>query len=140
MIKIAAFCCNWCSYAGADLCGSSRLKYPADVRIIRVPCSSRVDASLVLRAFQKGADGVMINGCHPGDCHYVSGNFHTRRRMALLKNLLKFMGLEEERLEVNWISGSEAQKFQQTVSDFTEKIHKLGESEEMRDLRCQKPS
>lgn len=139
-IKIVAFCCNWCSYAGADLCGSSRLKYPTDIRIIRVPCSSRVDVSLILRAFQNGADGVMVAGCHPGDCHYVSGNFFTRKRMALLKNLLNFIGLEEERLNVSWISGSEANKFQETVIGFTEKIKKLGPAEEMRDLRCKKPS
>ncbi|SFH59369.1 Coenzyme F420-reducing hydrogenase, delta subunit [Tindallia magadiensis] len=136
--KLVAFCCNWCSYAGADLAGTGRLKYPENIRIIRVPCSSRVDSSLVLRAFQNGADGVMIAGCHPGDCHYDTGNYHTRKRMMLLKSLMEFMGLEEERLLVKWISGNEADRFKETVESFTNQLKKMGASEKVRDLRCAK--
>lgn len=136
--KIVAFCCNWCSYAGADLAGTGRLKYPANIRIIRVPCSSRVDASLVLRAFQNGADGVMIAGCHPGDCHYDTGNYHTRKRMRLLKSLMEFMGLDQERLLVKWISGNEAERFKETVETFTAQLIKMGASQKVRDLRCAK--
>jgi len=136
--KIVGFCCNWCSYAGADLAGTGRLKYPENIRIIRVPCSSRVDASLVLRAFQNGADGVMIAGCHPGDCHYDTGNYHTRKRMRLLKSLMEFMGLDEERLLVKWISGNEAERFKETVEAFTTQLKKMGASEKVRDLRCAK--
>ena len=95
--KIVAFCCNWCSYAGADLAGTNRLNYPADVKIIRVPCSCRVNPTFILRAFQRGADGVIICGCHPGDCHYTSGNYYTRRRMALLFSMLDYLGIEKER-------------------------------------------
>ena len=91
---IVAFCCNWCSYAGADLAGTSRLQYPANVKIIKVPCSCRVNPNFVLRAFQRGADGVVIAGCHPGDCHYSTGNYFTRRRFTLLMNLLDFIGIE----------------------------------------------
>ncbi len=134
--KIVAFCCNWCSYAGADLAGTGRLKYPENIRIIRVPCSSRVDTSLVLRAFQNGADGVMIAGCHPGDCHYDTGNYHTRKRMVLLKSLLEFIGLPSERLLVKWISGNEAERFKSTVEEFTQKLRQMGPYEKARDLRC----
>lgn len=134
--KIIAFCCNWCSYAGADLAGTGRLKYPENIRIIRVPCSSRVDVSLVLRAFQNGADGVMIAGCHPGDCHYDTGNYHTRKRMVLLKSLMEFMGLPPERLLVKWISGNEAERFKSTVEDFTDKLKQMGVYDKARDLRC----
>ena len=94
--KIVAFCCNWCSYAGADLAGNNRLSYPAEVKIIRVPCSCRVNPMFILRAFQRGADGVIICGCHPGDCHYTSGNYYTRRRMALLFSMLNYLGIEKE--------------------------------------------
>lgn len=136
--KIIAFCCNWCSYAGADLAGTGRLKYPENIRIIRIPCSSRVDPTLVMRAFQNGADGVMIAGCHPGDCHYDTGNYHTRKRMKLLRNLMEFMGLPSERLLVKWISGNEAERFKNTVEDFTEKLRKMGVYDKARDLRCSK--
>jgi coenzyme F420-reducing hydrogenase delta subunit len=136
--KIAAFCCNWCSYAGADLAGTGRLKYPENIRIIRVPCSSRVDPSLVLRAFQNGADGVMIAGCHPGDCHYDTGNYHARKRMMLLKSLLEFIGLSPARLVVKWISGNEAERFQASVESFTRELKRMGACEKARDLRCAK--
>ncbi len=136
--KVVAFCCNWCSYAGADLAGTARMKYPENIRIIRVPCSSRVEVSMILRAFQNGADGVMIAGCHPGDCHYDTGNYHTRKRMVLLKSLMEFMGLPRERLLVKWISGNEAQRFQSTVAVFTEQLRGMGVYEKARDLRCKR--
>ena len=105
--KIVAFCCNWCSYAGADLAGSSRLSYPADVKIIRVPCSCRVNPMFILRAFEKGADGVILCGCHPGDCHYTTGNYYARRRMTLLFSMLDFIGGENGRTRVEWVSAAE---------------------------------
>ena len=121
--KIVAFCCNWCSYAGADLAGSSRLSYPADVKIIRVPCSCRVNPMFILRAFEKGADGVILCGCHPGDCHYSTGNFYARRRMTLLFSMLDFIGVE-------------GVKFSQTMNEFVEKITSLGRNVRLEDLRC----
>lgn len=124
--KIVAFCCNWCSYAGADLAGISRFVYPPNVRIIRVPCSGRVNPQFVLKAFQKGADGVIVAGCHPGDCHYSTGNYYTRRRFLLLKRLLEFIGIEPERFHVRWISGSEGQKFAEVMRDVTEQVRAVG--------------
>ncbi|MCB2308273.1 hydrogenase iron-sulfur subunit [Clostridium estertheticum] len=132
---IVAFCCNWCSYAGADLAGTSRLAYPANVKIIRVPCSCRVSENFILRAFQHGADGVVIAGCHPGDCHYTSGNYHTRRRFSILTNLLVFIGIEKERFRVDWISAAEGQKFSSVMNDVLEKVHKLGPNRKLRDER-----
>ena len=124
--KIVAFCCNWCSYAGADLAGSSRLAYPADVKIIKVPCSCRVNPMFILRAFQRGADGVIICGCHPGDCHYATGNYYTRRRFMLMKELLAYNGIDPERFQARWISGSEAAKFRDTVAEVSELITGMG--------------
>ena len=126
--KIVAFCCNWCSYAGADLAGSSRLVYPADVKIIRVPCSCRVNPMFILRAFEKGADGVIMCGCHPGDCHYSTGNYYARRRMTLLFSMLDFIGVENGRTRVEWVSAAEGVKFSQTMNEFAEKIHSLGKN------------
>ena len=123
---IVAFCCNWCSYAGADLAGNNRLSYPADVKIIRVPCSCRVNPMFILRAFQRGADGVIICGCHPGDCHYTSGNYYTRRRFMVLKEMLEYNGIDPERFQARWISGSEAAKFRDTVAEVSELITKMG--------------
>ena len=133
---IVSFCCNWCSYAGADLAGTSRLNYPANVKIIRVPCSCRINPMFVLRAFQRGADGVIINGCHPGDCHYSTGNYYTRRRMTLFISFLEFMGLESKRVRVEWVSASEGAKFAATMNDFTKTIYELGENVKLGDLRC----
>ena len=133
---IVAFCCNWCSYAGADLAGTSRLAYPADVKVIRVPCSCRVNPMFILRAFQRGADGVIIADCHPGDCHYTSGNYYARRRMTLLFSLLDFMGIQRERTRVEWISASEGQKFSTTMNEFASTIRALGKNNQLRDLRC----
>ncbi|MDR1740707.1 MAG: hydrogenase iron-sulfur subunit [Synergistaceae bacterium] len=134
--KIAAFCCNWCSYAGADLAGSSRLSYPADVKIIRVPCSCRVNPLFILRAFQRGADGVIICGCHPGDCHYTSGNYFARRRAALLFSMLDYLGVESGRTRVEWVSAAEGQKFAATMNDFAKTVASLGKCRRIGDLRC----
>ena len=124
--KILVFCCNWCSYAGADLAGTSRLKIKPQFRIIRTMCSGRVDPSLILYAFKRGADGVLVAGCHPGDCHYNSGNYKARRRITLLKNMLPQLGIEPKRLRLDWISASEAPKFQSTVNEFIDEVTELG--------------
>ncbi|MCL2166194.1 MAG: hydrogenase iron-sulfur subunit [Clostridiales bacterium] len=133
---IVSFCCNWCSYAGADLAGSSRLTYPAEVKIIRVPCSCRINPLFILRAFQRGADGVIINGCHPGDCHYSTGNFYTRRRMTLLFSMLDFLGIEKERTRVEWVSAAEGARFATVMREFVEQIRRLGENKKLGDIRC----
>ena len=132
---IVAFCCNWCSYAGADLAGTSRLNYPANVKIIRVPCSCRVNTNFIIRAFQKGADGVVIAGCHPGDCHYSTGNYYTRRRFSVFINLLEYMGIEKERFKIDWISAAEANKFATVMNEVLENVHKLGPNKKLRDGR-----
>lgn len=124
--KIVGFCCNWCSYAGADLAGTSRSRYPASIRIIRVPCSGRVNPQFIVRAFQLGADGVLVAGCHPGDCHYSTGNMFTRRRMSLLQRFLEYLGIDPRRFEVRWISGAEGRKFSETVRELTERVRALG--------------
>ncbi len=126
--KIVAFLCNWCSYAGADLAGVSRFQYPPNIRIIRLPCSGRVSANMILDALRSGADGVLVSGCHPGDCHYISGNLFARRRFALLTNLLEFVGIEPGRVNFSWISASEAEQFAQVVEEVTETVRKLGPS------------
>ncbi|MGQ9588272.1 MAG: hydrogenase iron-sulfur subunit [Thermoplasmata archaeon] len=126
--KILVFCCNWCSYAGADLAGVSRLQMPPYFRVIRVMCSARVDPEFVLRAFQRGADGVLVAGCHPADCHYIGGNYRTRRRIALLKMLIQQFGFDQDRLRLEWVSAGEGEKFQNTIISFTNTIKKLGRS------------
>ena len=137
--KILAFCCNWCTYAGADLAGLNRMKYPENVRVIRIPCSGRVNPQFILRAFQKGCDGVLVCGCHPGDCHYVSGNYFTRRRLQLIKRFLEYNGLDPKRFQVRWISGSEAGKFRDTVKQVTEDIRELGPNHKFQELRPEPP-
>ncbi|ADG81804.1 methyl-viologen-reducing hydrogenase delta subunit [Thermincola potens JR] len=124
--KIVGFCCNWCSYAGADLAGISRFKQPPYMRIIRVPCSGRVNPVFVVRAFQRGADGVLVAGCHPGDCHYATGNYFTRRRFLVFKRLLEYVGYEPGRFKARWISGAEGQKFADNTKEMTETIKALG--------------
>ena len=124
--RILAFCCNWCTYAGADLAGLNRMQYPADIRLLRVPCSGRVNPQFVLKALQGGCDGVLVCGCHPGDCHYASGNYYAKRRMMLYKRLLEYTGFEPDRFQVRWISGSEAGKFRDTVLAATERLRELG--------------
>jgi F420-non-reducing hydrogenase iron-sulfur subunit len=124
--KIVAFLCNWCAYAGADMAGTSRMKYPANVVPIRVMCSGRVDTEFVLDAFEKGADGVFIGGCHPGDCHYVTGNYRTRRRVAMMKKLLADMGVNPDRLRLEWVSATEGKKFAAVIDEFVSDVKKLG--------------
>jgi F420-non-reducing hydrogenase iron-sulfur subunit len=125
--KIIGFLCNWCSYAGADLAGVSRIQYPPNIRIIRVMCSGRIDPAFVLEAFKDGADGVLIAGCHlPSDCHYMSGNFKALRRVNLLKRVLKDFGIEPERLRLEWVSASEGDKFASVVKSIVEDVKKLG--------------
>lgn len=124
--KIVGFLCNWCSYTGADLAGTSRLQYPPNIRIIKVMCSGRVNPQFVLKAFQEGADGVLVSGCHPGDCHYIEGNYHARRKLTLLKDLLEFAGADPDRFQVSWVSASEGLKFAEVVTKFTEKIKEMG--------------
>ncbi|MGO0121725.1 hydrogenase iron-sulfur subunit [Desulfothermobacter acidiphilus] len=126
--KIIGFLCNWCSYAGADLAGVSRFQYPPNIRIIRVMCSGRVDPSFVLKALKEGADGVLIAGCHPGDCHYESGNYKAMRRYLYLQKLLREFGVEDERVRLEWISAAEGARFAQVVTEFTETIRRLGPS------------
>ncbi len=124
--KIVAFCCNWCSYAGADLAGTTRLQYPPNVRIIRVMCSGRVDPAFVLKAFALGADGVIVAGCHPADCHYISGNDKAAMRGDFLKSFLEDSGVEPQRFKVEWIAGSEGRKFADTVKKMVAELEKLG--------------
>jgi len=124
--NILGFLCNWCSYAGADLAGTSRMKYPTNLKSIRVMCSGRVDPAFVLEALRKGIDGVLIAGCHPGDCHYQSGNYKTNRRVKLLKKLLEELGIEPQRVRFEYVSASEGQKFATVVTEFVAEIKKLG--------------
>jgi F420-non-reducing hydrogenase iron-sulfur subunit len=123
--KIIAFLCNWCSYTGADLAGTSRMKYAPNIRVIRIMCSGRVDPTFVLKSFSEGADGVLICGCHPGDCHYHEGNYKCLRRFHLMRKYLKQMGIPSERLRLEWISASEGVEFAQLVNEFTETIKSL---------------
>jgi F420-non-reducing hydrogenase iron-sulfur subunit len=131
--KIIGITCNWCTYAGADLAGISRLNYPTNIRVIRVPCSSRVNPLFVLKAFQKGADSVLVSGCHPGDCHYGTGNYFTRRRYLIIKRLLEYVGFEPGRFNASWISGAEGAKFAATMNKITEAARSLGPNKKMRD-------
>jgi F420-non-reducing hydrogenase iron-sulfur subunit len=124
--KILVFACNWCSYAAADLAGVSRLKVPSHFRVIRVMCSARVRPEFVIYAFSRGVDGVFILGCHPGECHYSEGNFYTRRRVLLLKEMLRFVGIEPDRFQLRWVSASEGAKFAKTMKDMIESIRDLG--------------
>ena len=124
--EILAFLCNWCSYAGADLAGTSRFSYPANVRPIRVMCSGRVDPSFIINAFRQGIDGVLVSGCHLGDCHYENGNYKTDARIKLLKKIVEDFGLEPERVRLEWISASEGEKFASTVESFVNDVRKLG--------------
>ena len=127
--KLVGFLCNWCSYAGADLAGVSRFQYPTNLRVIRVMCSGRVHPAHILEAFKDGADGVLVAGCHiPTDCHYISGNFKAQRRVAMLKKLIEQLGIEPERLRLEWISAAEGDKFAKTIREMTEDLKKLGPS------------
>ena len=130
--NIVAFLCNWCSYAGADLAGTSRLEYPPNVKIIRVMCSGRVNPMFVVNALQEGADGVIIGGCHPGDCHYIQGNYFARRRMTVLKKLLEYIGIDDRRVRMTWVSAAEGKKFADVIKEVTEDIKKIGPMKQIR--------
>jgi len=125
-LRIVGFLCNWCSYGGADTAGVSRFQQPTDLRVIRVPCSGRIDPLFILKTLINGADGVLVSGCHPRDCHYSEGNFYARRRLEVLKKFLEILGLDERRFEYTWVSASEGQRWQEVVRKFTERIHELG--------------
>jgi coenzyme F420-reducing hydrogenase delta subunit/ferredoxin len=124
--KIVAFVCNWCTYLGADLAGTTRLEYPPNVRIVRLPCTGRIDFNLIVKAFEIGADSVLVSGCHPGDCHYTSGNYHARRRWILFRELLQALGFDMERIHFTWISAAEGHKWQEVVKEITEKTRQTG--------------
>ena len=124
--RIVAFVCTWCTYAGADLAGTSRLKYASNVRVIRVPCSGRIDPLYIIKAFERGADGVLVSGCHPGDCHYAEGNYYARRRFTIFRDLLLFLGVEPERIQFSWISAAEGAKWADTIDTLTAQIRALG--------------
>jgi F420-non-reducing hydrogenase iron-sulfur subunit len=133
--RVVAFLCNWCSYAGADLCGVSRYQYPPNVRIIRVMCSGAVNPLYILRAFQQGADGVLVSGCHPGDCHYLKGNLYARRRFAVVRRLLEYVGIDPKRFQVSWVSASEGDKFAKVVKEVVEEVRQLGPQKRLRRRR-----
>jgi len=124
--KLVAFLCNWCSYAGADLAGTSREQIPPNLNVIRVMCTGRVNPLFVVNAFQQGADGVLVSGCHPGDCHYMEGNFYARRRFAMMKELLDFVGIDPKRFNMSWVSASEGAKWKDVVSNIVEDAAELG--------------
>jgi coenzyme F420-reducing hydrogenase delta subunit len=128
--NVVAFLCNWCSYAGADLAGTSRIDYPPNLNVIRVMCSGRVNPMFVVNALQQGADGVLISGCHPGDCHYMEGNFFARRRFALMKELLSYVGVDERRFNMSWVSASEGAKWKEVVTGVVDRIREAGPFEE----------
>jgi F420-non-reducing hydrogenase iron-sulfur subunit len=124
--KITAFVCNWCTYTGADLAGTSRLKQQTNARLIRVPCTGRIDPVFIIKAFEKGADGVLVSGCHPGDCHYNTGNFHARRRWIFFKQLLDFVGIDSSRLYFSWVSASEGKKWVDVVNNVIDSVRAKG--------------
>ncbi len=124
--KIVAFVCNWCTYAGADLTGTSRIKYPSNVRMIRLPCTGRIDFMLLLKAFDQGADGVIVSGCHPNDCHYTAGNFHARRRWIIFRAFLDYLGVDTRRIHFAWVSAAEGAKWAEFVAGVTDEVRKLG--------------
>jgi len=128
-VKIVGIVCNWCSYAGADTAGTGRFKQPPNLLLVRVPCTGRIDPLFALKAFEKGADGVLISGCHPGDCHYSEGNYYARRKFELLERMIHYLGIPKERFKWTWVSASEGQRWQQVVTDFVSGVEKLGPRE-----------
>jgi len=124
--RIVAFVCNWCTYAGADLTGTSRIKYAANVEIIRFPCTGRIDFMLLLKAFASGADAIIVSGCHPNDCHYTSGNFHARRRWMTFRSLLDYLGIDVRRVQFSWVSAAEGAKWAEVVNSTTAAVRELG--------------
>ncbi len=133
--KIIAIVCNWCTYAGADLAGISRIQYPPNVRILRVPCTGRINPFYILKALQEGADGVLVSGCHPGECHYLSGNMIARRKFAMLKSFLIYIGLESDRTTFTWVSASEGERFAKVIRQVTEAVKALGPAQKL--VKCQ---
>ncbi len=132
--KITAFVCNWCTYAGADLTGTSRIKYQSNVRILRVPCTGRIDFMMVMKALHQGADGVIVSGCHPNDCHYTSGNYHARRRWMVFKKMMDILGVDMRRIAFSWVSAAEGAKWAQLVNEVTDQVRALGPYVEYRQL------
>ena len=132
--KITAFVCNWCTYAGADLAGTTRLKYAGNVRVIKLPCTGRIDFMFLMRAFEQGADGIMVSGCHPGDCHYNEGNYYARRRWRVFRDLLNFLGVERDRVTFSWVSAAEGNKWAALVDEVTGKVRALGPFDNYKNL------
>lgn len=132
--KVVAFVCNWCTYAGADLTGTSRIKYSSNVKIIRFPCTGRIDFMLLLKAFANGADGIIVSGCHPNDCHYTSGNFHAKRRWIVFRELMDFMGIDMKRITFSWVSAAEGTKWAEVVNNTVLRIRELGPYKSYRDM------
>ncbi len=132
--KITAFVCNWCTYAGADLTGTSRIKYATNVRAIRLPCTGRIDFMLILKAFANGADGIIVSGCHPGDCHYTSGNYHARRRWIIFREVLEMVGIDNRRIHFAWVSAAEGAKWAELVNSVVDEVRKLGPYKEYKEL------
>jgi F420-non-reducing hydrogenase iron-sulfur subunit len=132
--KVVAFVCNWCTYAGADLTGTSRIKYASNVKIIRFPCTGRIDFMLLLKAFANGADGIIVSGCHPNDCHYTSGNFHAKRRWIIFKELMDFMGVDMNRITFSWVSAAEGAKWADVVNTTVTRIRELGPYKSYKEL------
>jgi coenzyme F420-reducing hydrogenase delta subunit len=128
-VKIIGIVCNWCSYAGADTAGVGRFRQPVNLRLLRVPCTGRIDPLFALKAFEKGADGVLISGCHPGDCHYSEGNYYARRKFELLERMIHHLGIPKERFKWTWVSASEGQRWQKVVTEFVAGVEKLGPRE-----------
>jgi coenzyme F420-reducing hydrogenase delta subunit len=136
--RVAAFVCNWCTYAGADLTGTSRTKYASNVRIVRFPCTGRIDYNLLLKAFEQGADGVIVSGCHPNDCHYTSGNFHARRRWIVFRQMMEYMGIDMRRVKFSWVSAAEGAKWADIVNTTVEEIRELGPAKEFSEMANQR--
>ncbi len=132
--RIVAFICNWCTYTGADLAGTSRMKYPPYVRVIKIPCTGRFDPLFMIKAFERGADGVLVSGCHPGDCHYTAGNYNARRKYTVFKSLLETLGMDMDRVWFSWISASEGGKWVETIRKFTDVIREKGPFQEYREM------
>jgi coenzyme F420-reducing hydrogenase delta subunit len=132
---VVAFVCNWCTYAGADLTGTSRIKYAPNVRIVRFPCTGRIDYNLVLKAFERGADGVIVSGCHPNDCHYTSGNFHARRRWIVFKQMMEYMGIDMRRVKFSWVSAAHPPPWADVVNTKVQEIRSLGPSMEFSEMK-----
>ncbi|HCF62705.1 MAG TPA: hydrogenase iron-sulfur subunit [Myxococcales bacterium] len=132
--KIVAFVCNWCTYTGADLAGTSRLQMSPNVRVVRLPCTGRIDPLFLIKAFERGADGVIVSGCHPADCHYTAGNYHARRRFAVFREIADMMGVDNQRMTFSWVSASEGNKWRDVVNETTERVRNLGPFTEYQSL------